>query len=53
MLEGFILAVEVGKEVLRCLWQLHYGLKVYYLCRYFGDIGKFLCQQLQVPHIVA
>ena len=51
VLEGLVLAVNVGQEVLRTLWQVHDSLQVDNLLRCVGNRRKRLRQKSQVVHI--
>ena len=51
VLEGLVLAVNVGQEVLRTLRQVHDSLQVDYFLRRVGYCRERLRQQSQVVHI--
>jgi hypothetical protein len=52
MLECFVFAVQVGKEVFRAFGQVEYGFEIYNLGACSRCIGEVACKQLQVSQFL-
>ena len=52
VVKSIILPVDIRDKVLRALWQVHYCLKIYYLCAGRLYIGEAAAKQFEIFEII-